>query len=75
MCVVHLLYNKPELKSNIYIKLIPSELSPIMFPSLPSSSPCALADGCAQLAQDLGLPTFLAALGIQVIKSRHFVTF
>ena len=37
-----------------------------MFPSLPSSSPCALADGCAQLAQDLGLPTSLAALGIQV---------
>ena len=75
MCVVHLLYNKPELKSNIYIKLIPSELSPIMFPSLPSSSPCALADGCAQLAQDLGLPTSLAALGLQVIKSRHFVIY
>ena len=77
----YLFHSKPELK-NYHNTIHLSELSPIMFPSLPSSSPCALADGCAQLAQDLGLPTSLAALGIQVtledirftIYSRHFMT-
>ena len=42
-----------------------------MFPlmnSIHGSSVSVLSDGCAQLAEDLALPTHLAQIGIQVIK-------
>ena len=36
--------------------------------SIHGSSVSVLSDGCAQLAEDLALPTHLAQIGIQVIK-------
>ena len=45
------------------------QLTPVMFPLLVSTrgpGVSVLADGCAQLAQDLGIPTSLSQLGIQV---------
>ena len=45
------------------------QLTPMMFPLLVSTrgpGVSVLADGCAQLAQDLGIPTSLSQLGIQV---------
>ncbi len=46
-----------------------SQLTPVMFPLLVSTrgpGVSVLADGCAQLAQDLSIPTSLSQLGIQV---------
>ena len=45
------------------------QLTPLMFPHLVSTrgpGVSVMADGCAQLAQDLGIPTSLSQLGIQV---------
>ena len=63
------LYRSVSPHVTIMLTPLSSQLTPVMFPLLVSTrrpGVSVLADGCAQLAQDLSIPTSLSQLGIQV---------